>query len=784
MTLRYAWRSLAKSPGFVAIAVVALGMGLGLSTTMFAVMDAVLHPYVAYRDPETLFRIQWWLGRRNPMGGAELYRYIRDNTRSFAGVVPFTYARLPLRTPDGEDDVFVTQVSPRFLALTGMRVARGRPFTAGDGGEVAIVSHDVWRRLFPGRRTLSGATISLGERTYAVVGVLPLGSQRDVLTPIDSAVETTALQGAWPMARLKPGVTRAAANDELKLLAKVLTDRFGLRGEPYGFELVPQTQQREEMRDIQKAMLGAALLVLLIACVNLAHLMLARGLAKRKEFALRLAVGATRGAVVRQMFTECALITAAGVALGLVVTIWGADVLQNRMPPEVAWVGLVRPQLSWRVFALGTGAAVLSAVAFGLLPAIRIALDVDVNEPLKDDTGTTTGRSRQRYNPLVISEVALALVLLMAGGLLLRTVLELSREQLNFDTRALHTVWVMGVWRQNAEGRWSIDSAASEQRRRDVLAVVRGADQVRDVAFRSMGRLRGAAISAELQDSARTLAMQSYSLVTPNYITVLGLPILRGRNFEPGDAAGRGVAIIDPLAAQRLYPNQDPIGRMIKLGRPETDAPWIPIVGLMRSPSALGGDARYAPEPTVLVSGRDVESRGSLLIRLKSTEPRYAAQLITRLRSAVGRNIWVQPYDQEHQAELVSRAFLAKVFVGMGTVALALAAMGLYGVLAYSVSRRMREFAVRIALGAEARQLRGLVLHDGAVMLLAGTGAGAFAALAASRYLDAVLVSVLSSDVIALVLSETVLLGVGFAAALAPARRAARANPMDIMRAV
>jgi predicted permease len=783
-TLRYTWRSLAKSPGFAAVSILALGLGLGMSSTMFAVLDAVLHPYVAYRDPETLFSVHWWFGRRNPMRPPELYRFLRDETHSFAAVLSVERAQLVLQAPGGEEEIFVTRVPPRYFLVTGVTVERGRSFTEADGDNVAVLSAGLWRHLFGKRRSLQGAVVTLGDRIYPVVGVMPRGAPGpSAWLPQPASIETDNVSAGYvqPFVRLKQGVTREQAAAELKTLARLLTDRFGAQDAPFGFELVPLVWPREALRDIHKAMVGSALAVLLIACVNLAHLMLARGLAKRRELALRMALGASRAAVIRQMFAECAVITLGGAVLGGFVTLWGADLLQNRMPPEVAWIGLVRPQLSWRVFALATLAAAASAVLFGLVPAVRVALDVNVTEPLKDDSGTTTGRVRQRYSPLVVSEVALALVLMMGGGLLLRTVRQLQRDQLSFETRTLYRG---ALFRRSADSRTRQPVGA--HRRADILAVARGVEGVADAAYSSYHRVGGGAITAELaEDSTRVITTDGYWSVTPNYVRVLGLPILRGRDFEDGDAAGSGVAIVDPIAAKRLYPNlADPVGKMIKLGGPMSNGRWIPIVGLMRSPSILESRDRDAAGPTVLVAEDDSAPSGSLILRTRSVESRAPSLLPSRLKTATGVSAYFFPYDYERQAELASRGFLAKVFVGMGAVALGLAVLGLYAVLAYAVSRRMREFAVRLALGADPRGLLRLVLHDGLVMLLAGIGLGAFVALAAARLLDAVLIAVLPSDVTSLVLCELILLVIGLAAALGPARRAMRADPMAILRAV
>jgi predicted permease len=527
-------------------------------------------------------------------------------------------------------------------------------------------------------------------------------------------------------------------------------------------------------------MVGAALAVLLIACVNLAHLMLARGLAKRRELAVRMALGATRAAVIRLMLVEVALITLVGSGLGILATVWGRNVLETAMPPEASWVGILQPQLSWRVFALSGLAAVLSAVLFGLIPALRVAYSVELTEPLKD-AGTTTARTRQRYSPLVISEVALALVLMMGGGLLLRTVQQLRRETAGLNVETLLSAWVGG-------------KMVGERTRNDVdweqaVAIARAVPGVARVASSRERRLDGLAMTPEQsEDTSRLLLMRSVPVVSSEYLRALGLPILRGRDFEPGDAAGNGAAILNAVAADRLYPRQDPVGRMIKLGGPRKDAPWVPIVGVARSEIESRFGVEILRQPQVWVSRRDTvagRTFAMLMIRTVRRDPQVAAQLRRQLRSvpSIGYAM-VRSYAYARDAEIASRAFLADVFVGMGLIALALAALGLYGVLSYAVTQRMREYGVRLALGAEQRSLFRAVVHDAAVMVLAGIGVGAFAALAAARLLDSVLVAVLPSDVVSLAAAEAVLLTAGLLAALGPARRAARSDPLDILRAV
>ncbi len=781
-SLRYALRSLKRSPGFVTIAVLALGIGLGLSATMFAVLDAVVHPYVAYRDPGSLFGVRWWFNGVHGATGHDLYRELSDAVRDLGTMTPAGFGRGSLETGDESRDVFLAYITPDFFTVTGLRPRMGRGLIAADGEQTAVVSDGLWRRSFPKRSSVDGATITLRGVVYTVVGVMPRGAiapgLADVWIPLRHGSEPVYPGPISQLLRLKPGVTKTQMEARLAQLGVTLTARWGSRERPISVQLTPVTLQHEDVRDIHKAMVGAAVLVLLIACANLAHLMLARGLSRRREVALRMALGASRASVTGQMFLECALITVAGSALGAVGSTWGVDVLVSSMPRDVSWVGLIQPQLSWRTFLAMAIAAALSAVLFGLLPAIRVARSVNLDDPLKDGAGTTT-RTRARYSPLVISEVALALVLMMGGGLMLRTVRDIQQGTFSFDATTLVNASV---------GLRGPSRDSSKMMRRDALiAMLADVPDVRQAALIVQRFTAGGAVTAEMEggDSVRTIAMRQYSGVSWQYFGVYGLAILKGRDFAPGDESGPGVAILNAIAAQRLYPRGDAVGHMIKLGAPARDARWVRIIGISRTAQAISGADATPPDPEVAVAQPDIPvAYADILVRTVRQDPRIAVAIRRKLLSDPGIAVfWVEPYLWSRNGELASRGFLAGVFVSMGTVALGLAVLGLYGVLAYAVSQRMREFAVRSALGAQTSQIFGMVLHDGAIMILAGTGIGAFAALFLARMLDAVLIGVLPYDVTSLVLSEVVLIAAGFAAALTPARRASRADPMQILRA-
>ena len=789
--LRVAMRSLRRAPGFVAVAVLALGLGLGLSTTMFAVIDAVIHPGRAYASADRIFllsvRSSVNAGKIVPPG--EVLRLLRDRVASVDAVVAMNMMRESIQFGDDEREQFELVVPARWFKVVGVQVERGRLFTVGDGDGVAVISHDLWRTALAGRRNLAGAHITIGERIYAVIGVVPQGVQvASAFIPMRPADEDAQMAMPMPLVRLRAGTPRAQVQRDLKAVADLLTASYSSPSSPWGLTLVPWLdlgQTPDVLHDIRVAMVGSSLAVLLIACVNLAHLMLARGVAKRRELALRMALGAGRTATVRGMLAEVALVTAGGVALGALLAAWSTRVLERIMPFELSWWGQPRTQLSWRVFALGGLAAVISAALFGLLPALQVARSVRITDPLKDGGGTTTGHPR-RYSPLVIGEVALALALLMGGALLLRSMHQLESAPTGFDAATLVEANVIGGYTTRTRaggGRNTTTSINWDQ----ALAIARGVPGVSDAALESWATAPGGSVTAEMSgDSTRTITMVEYRVVSPTYLHVHGLPILKGRDFEAGDVAGAGVAIISAGAAARLYPRADAVGRMLKLGGPAAKAPWVPIVGVARTPLApwaelpgRGGDAPVwiaRPFPKVYSA--------IALVRTATRNPATLSRLRRALRTMPAARASVHPYTWARDATIASFNFLAKVFVGMGAIGLGLAALGLYGVLAYAVSRRMREFGVRIALGAGPGTLFRMVMRDGLVMLLAGTGIGAFGALSAAYLFNAILFGVYPTDAISLVIAEAVLLTVGLAATIAPARHALRASPMAIIRAV
>jgi putative ABC transport system permease protein len=433
--------------------------------------------------------------------------------------------------------------------------------------------------------------------------------------------------------------------------------------------------------------------------------------------------------------------------------------------------------ISWRLFAFGFLATGVTVLLFGFLPALR-ASDVDVAEPLKASAGTTTGQHRGRYSLLAVSQVALALVVLMAAAVLVRSAHRLATRAFGFDPQGLLNA------RVDLRGQQFGSARELDARFDNVRQTVHRFPGVKLVAMSSSAPTDGnVAISDFEGDSLNLMVLHGYQNVTPDYLRTYGARILEGRDFTAGD---RQVAIVNQVAAATLWPRQSPIGRMLKLGHPRSNVPWIQVVGVSSNIQGYGGDPNLPPDPQVFVVPLlDTTTRRSVMIRADNENGLLQIQLAREIQAAAALKTppRVTPWLWGYEETKTAMGFVTNLFGFIAICGLGLAAVGLYGVLAYAVNRRMREFAVRIALGAMAGDMFKLVMHDGTVMFLAGTGIGAFAAMGAAKWLDSLLYGIPFSDVVALVVSELVLCVVAFLACLAPARHAMRADPVEILRA-
>lgn len=811
-TLRYAARSLAKSPIFTGVAVLSLALALALNTTMFALVDTVLFPSVPYHDGGRAYSIRYLGGGKTSSTLQERFDAIHDGLHSADVVVPYYLTPVSIQRKNAIEDTYAANIPPELFSILGIRPAVGRAFndndTHSDALPVVIIGYGLWLRLFHEAPLAKHLTLTIGRGNYEVVGVMPRGMHfpaRDVWLPPGKLVADSLTRplGPWALVRVRPGVARDAMERELEVVIAGLNVAVAPRT-PVAVRTASFTaasggagriaDAKEYLRRLinwgsggPSVMALFTLTVLLIACANLGTMLLARGMARRREIAIRIALGASRRAIVTQVLAECAMIVIAGVALAMLLTFWAVSILPHVAAPYDPAIGDMRPTPSWRAFVFAVIIALATLIAASALPAWRAA-GTDPADPIKEGAGSTAS-IRDRYNPLIIVEVALSTGLLMTVMLFVIAVVKLRAFDFSYAAKQLQTA-DLEVKARDVPG----DSAV-ERFYDDVVFRMRGLAGVREAATSHQEKPDGGIVLAEEGGSGNHwMNLRQYIAVSSSYLSALGIPVVDGRDFQPGDVGSEtGVVIVDDSAARRLWPGlASPVGRMIKLGDRDSKRPWLRVVGVARSAELLPrSDLQLPPEPTIYVLNAHDRARDRrLVVRGDGTGGAEAqAHLGVAIRHEIEsaapwmrtRQVrrWLEGYDRSRQ----SSGFLASLFTAFGAFGLLLCAVGLYGVVAYTVSRRMRELATRIALGAQSRDIARAVLHDTAVTALAGIGIGAFIALAFVHKLADGLFSVHYELAIALVTAEAALLGAAVVACLGPIRQAVRANPVEILRA-
>jgi predicted permease len=794
--LRSAARSLSKAPLFTTVAVTSLGLALALNTTMFALADAVLHPHDPYPHSERIIFPSVFGGDPKRALGLDIrLQAVREGLHSYDMLAAYKFIRGALvQTSSATEYHSAVGVSPEFFELLGVRPQLGRAFDRSDAGaratQGAVISFRLWNRLFQARPLSKNLTMTVARTRYAIIGVMPRGvhlpyGETDIWLPLDALPVDPATQpiGPFPILRLRPGATVDMLRAELMAVAARLTAEYSpkrplsARVNVVGVYAGPLVYP--------SFVVVTVTMVLIIACANLATMLVARGMARRRDTAIRVALGASRRAIVRDVLGECVLIGIGGVTLGILLTWWALYVLPHFTIPIVAQLGDLMPVPSWRVFCFAFATSAVTILCAGALPAWRAAT-TDPAEPMKEGSASTTARLRDRYNPLIVLEVALSTALLVCSGLFVVVVVKLAAFDFRYAAKQLLIA--------NIPPNKAVAKGTESRFYDDLVIRMTRLTHARFAATRHDGTPDGKIIIAEEGKSGNTwLNSNGYLVVSPDYFRTTGVPILRGRDFAPGDARGSlPVVIVDEMAAARLWPDiHDPVGRMIKLGRNESPAPWLRVIGVAQSIEYMPRrDIDLPPEPLVYVAeANDSVIARELLVRgdgLDGDRGRAALAIAVQqqIRDALAAawevpvRPWLDNYERQRDA-VGFFAWLFGAFAGFGVV---LCAVGLYGVLAYTVSRRLREFAVRIALGARRRDVIRLVLHDAAVTALAGVGIGAFVALWLTRPIVDGMAFVEYGAAYALVGAELLLFAVAFIASLGPVRQAAQADPVEVLR--
>jgi predicted permease len=808
--VRYAVRSLLRSPAFTAIAVLTLALGIGANTAIFSVVYSVLLRPLAYADPERLISIRAaysGTGMQDiPASQPEYHDYLQgvNALQDLAAVYPISINLTGLGEPQR---IQASVVSDNYFRVLGVAPAMGRDFTPDDDrgqiGYVAIISHDLWRKRFGGDPGVIGQMVRLDDDPMTIIGIMPRGfrhvlesgaSPMEVWAPIAlDNPDTTFLnvRGARVydlIGRLKPGRTVEEARTELGVVTARLREQYPQVYPPgQGWHPVAKPLAEQVVGDVRPALLvllGAVGFVLLIGCANVANLLLARATVREREIALRTALGGSRGRLVRQLLTESLVLAALGGGLGLLLAGWGSSALGRLVAlylPRAGEIELSLPVLGFTAFLI-----VFTGVVFGLLPALQ-ASRADLQGVLKDSGRGSAGAPRTRMRAaLVVVEVAVALMLLAGAGLMLRSFQRLMAVEYGFDPDRLLTLQMwLPVPNDRSKGRFQ-----THQQRRTfyerALAAVQAVPGVRDAALISRLPLRGhndmqIVIEGRAVAPDEPPATAEGRLVSPNYFKTMGIPLLAGEGLpEVGDSISRRHIVVNRTMAEKYWPRESPIGRRVRVG---SEGPWLTVTGVVGDVRQILADP---PREELYSASHTVSSQEmSMVVRtVDDDSERLGASITAAIRSVdpeqpVFAVMSMDRLIENASAERRISMVLLLLFAGM---ALLLSALGIYGVMAYTTTQRRHEIGIRLALGAGAPDVLRLVVGQGMRLVLLGLAAGLLGAWLLSRALASQLYGITAQDPLTYVTVALLLGSVALLATWVPAHRATRVDPMISLR--
>ena len=798
--MRYGIRVLLKKPGFTLIAFLTLAFGIGANTAIFTVVNAVLLRPLPYPGSEGLLEAGRAFAGSDEVNALSepKFVFLRDRSQSFEAIT--STQGLPNAYLSGESQTEYVNgllVTSDFFTVLGVSPASGRGFTKDEdspaGERVVILSDGLWRRRFGSDPRIIGKPITLRDSPYVVVGIMPAGFEyfgpRDVFVPMRVNPASTNEGHNWTViGRLKQGVSPDQARSELNLLFEEFRASYPKqvqRNETFSARNW-RVNMTSNVRELLWILLGAVSLVLLIACANVANLQLTRAASRQKEIAIRMAMGGGNWRLIRQLLTEGLMLAVLGGFGGVLLSIWGLDAM-SKLVPEGMIPRADEISLDWRVLVFSLAVSLLTGIAFGLAPAWHM-LRVDVIGALKEGaskigSGIVRGRLR---NALVVVEVALALALTVGAGLLLRTFANLRSIEPGFETRNLLS-FEISPRRANYETSTKINDL-----------YLRGLDK-----FRSLPGVEAAAVTNKLPLDAQFnfpywLAGQSefagavqYRLITPDYFNVMKMALRQGRKFDEKDTIGaEPVAIVNEAFARRNFAKAEPLGQQLCIGCEKLGGPAMRrVVGVVNdtkqrslgeaSPASVFIPLTQAPEDL-----KDIVRQSSFVLRTKVDPLALSAAIRNEMRQ-IDPGLPVR--NLRSMEELVSRSIapqrfnlsLLSLFSGLG---LLLAAVGIYGVMAYSVSQRTHEIGLRMALGAQACDVLKLVVKQGLVLSLIGVAIGLIASIALTRLMKNLLFGVSATDPVTLISVAVLLTGVALLACYVPARRATKVDPLVALR--
>jgi putative ABC transport system permease protein len=813
--IRYGVRTLIKTPGFTAVAIIVLALGIGANTAIFTVVNALLLRPLPYPGSNQLVML-WETNPRFQIGIDTLpvtpgtFMDWREQNNVFEYVSALGVGRLNLTGAGEPERISAASVSSNFFRLMGIEPKLGRAFRDDEdkpgADKVVLISHSLWQRRFASEPAVLGKKMTLDGESYTIIGVAPESFQFPRANELPYFVGVAIQTELWQpmilgdefinrkranhqlcvMARLKSGVTRGQAQSEMTALAERLERSYPDSNQGIGVKVVPLSEQVVgNVRTALLVLMGAVAVVLLIACANVANLLLARSSARQKEIAIRTALGASRGRVVRQLLTEALLLSMTAAVTGTLLSFWGINAmlsLSHTMSASLPRAYEIGVDLG--VLGFTAAIALLTSVIFGLTPALR-ASKINLRESLKEGSGALSGGQRSNVrNLLVISEVALSLVLLIGAGLMIKSLARLLKVDPGFKPDNTVTMHIPLPGSKYPSASQQIAFFREVTHRIEALPGVQSVGLISSAPLSGGVYAGGCSIEGRVATSETDNLVADRRMISPEYFSALGIPLLKGRGFtDRDDQAATGVVIVSESWARRFLPYEDPIDKRIKLGGRDSTRPWLSIVGIAGDvrDTALESEAR----PCVYIPYPQFPSSGMTLVVRAAFDPKL-------LISGIRDKVWAVDKDQpvtdvktmdQYLAASVSprrfNALLLAIFAGVGLV---LAAVGLYGVISYSVSQRTREIGIRMALGASHKSLLRLVVGQGVILTLIGVAIGVIASFFLTKFIATLLFGVSATDPITFIAISVLLIGVSIVASLVPARRAMKVDPMVALR--
>ena len=792
--LTYGLRWLRKHPGFTALSVLTLAAGIGVNTAMFSVVHAVLLKPLPYNDPDRIV----WMTESGPEVANRWVSYPnfvdwRSRNQSFEAMSTFRGWSVNLTGTDQPESINSRMVTAGYFKVMGTAPMLGRDFTEADdqpgAAPVTILSHAFWQQRFGGDPNIVGKSITLDDKGYTIIGVMAADFAHQgppplwlLMGPMNWQTHTRDVRIAGSViARLKPGVTIDQARVEMNLIGQQLFKEHPVANAGADRITVVSLQDNitRNVGTALKILFGAVALVLLIACANVANLLLARAATRRKEFAVRAALGASRWRIVRQLLVESLLLASAGGLLGLLLASWTMSFLQkvaHETVPRMSGVGFDR-----RVLAFNIGASLLTGILFGLAPALRFS-KTDLQETLKDSASTTTdGPGKKLRGALVVSEVAVSVALLVGAGLMVKSLVVLLKSDNGFDPNGVLT---MELKVSRNRHRKPAELSRLLHRVLDTVQAQPGVEKA-TVSANLPGFQDGwqTDIAAEGQPASRPGEMINvdWAIVSADYFQTMKIPVLRGRTFtRDEDEQGKPVVLVDENLARRFWPNENAVGKHLKFDSPE----WHEIVGVVPEVRAYGSQSQpliklYTP------LGGSPQRNSNLSIRYNNVDPQALTASVMRAVHEVDKDVPIEEvatFESILAREASPRRFNAVLFAVFATLALVLAATGVYGVLSYSVSQRTHEVGIRMALGAGRRDVLRLFINQGMVLVLLGLVIGLASAFALTRLMSSLLFGVSTTDLTTFIVVAGGLILIGLFACYIPARRATKVDPLVALR--